>query len=123
MLLRMLSACAPCIGYWTNPIAYSGQDQDPSNETIAVRSNQFLGCEVDLGSSPITTKWRSKLNVVSKPNFQHFLHLTGLLSKDSATRPMMLRAVPWNCYEDGAKESGVSLFLSCPFLYHDSVDG
>ena len=36
MLLRMLSACAPGIGYLTNPIAYSGQDQDPSNETIAV---------------------------------------------------------------------------------------
>ena len=35
MLLRMLSACAPGIGYLTNPIAYSGQDQDPSNETIA----------------------------------------------------------------------------------------
>ena len=34
MLLRMLSACAPCIGYWINPTAYSGQDQDPSNETI-----------------------------------------------------------------------------------------
>ena len=34
MLLRMLSACAPCIGYWINPTAYSGQDQDPSDETI-----------------------------------------------------------------------------------------
>ena len=36
MLLRMLSACAPCIGYWINPTAYSGQDQDPSDETIVV---------------------------------------------------------------------------------------
>ena len=35
MLLRMLSACAPGIGYSINPIARSGQDQDPSNETIA----------------------------------------------------------------------------------------
>ena len=34
MLLRMLSACAPCIGYWINLTACSGQDQDPSNETI-----------------------------------------------------------------------------------------
>ena len=39
MLLRMLSACAPCIGYWINPTAYSGQDQDPSDETI-VESDQ-----------------------------------------------------------------------------------
>ena len=31
----MLSACAPCIGHWINPTACSGQDQDPSNETIA----------------------------------------------------------------------------------------
>ena len=31
----MLSACAPCIGCWTNPIACSGQDQDPSDGTIA----------------------------------------------------------------------------------------
>ena len=35
MLLRMLSACAPCIGFWINPTACSGQDQDPSDETIA----------------------------------------------------------------------------------------
>ena len=34
MLLRMLSACAPGIGYLINPTACSGQDQDPSNETI-----------------------------------------------------------------------------------------
>ena len=31
MLLRMLSACAPCIG---SIRLHSGQDQDPSNETI-----------------------------------------------------------------------------------------
>ena len=37
MLLRMLSEGAPCIGYWTNPTACSEQDQDPSNETIAVK--------------------------------------------------------------------------------------
>ena len=30
----MLSACAPGIGHLINPIARSGQDQDPSNETI-----------------------------------------------------------------------------------------
>ena len=41
MLLRMMSACAPCIGFWINPTAYSGQDQDPSNETIVVL--QFAG--------------------------------------------------------------------------------
>ena len=41
MLLRMLSACAPCIGYWINPTACSGQDQDPSNETI-VGSDQSV---------------------------------------------------------------------------------
>ena len=40
MLLRMLSACAPCIGYWINPTAYSGQDQDPSDETIVGRSRR-----------------------------------------------------------------------------------
>ena len=34
MLLRMLSACALGIGYLINPIARSGQDQDPSDETI-----------------------------------------------------------------------------------------
>ena len=37
MLLRMLSACAPGIGYLINPIACSGQDQDPSNETIVAQ--------------------------------------------------------------------------------------
>ena len=35
MLLGMLSACAPYIGFWINPTAYSGQCQDPSDETIA----------------------------------------------------------------------------------------
>ena len=42
MFLRMLSACAPCLGYWTNPIAYSGQDQDPSNETIVANHRAKL---------------------------------------------------------------------------------
>ena len=42
MLLRMLSACAPHIGFWINPTAYSGQDQDPSNETIAVRAVRLI---------------------------------------------------------------------------------
>ena len=46
MLLRMLSACAPCIGHWANPIACSGQDQDPSNETIA---------------APLSTEWGGML--------------------------------------------------------------
>ena len=41
MLLRMLSACAPGIGYLTNPIAYSGQNQDPSNETIVGQTDQL----------------------------------------------------------------------------------
>ena len=32
----MLSACAPRTGFWINPTAHAGQDQDPpSNETIA----------------------------------------------------------------------------------------
>ena len=35
MHLRMLSACAPHNGFWINPTACSGQDQDPSVETIA----------------------------------------------------------------------------------------
>ena len=39
MLLRMLSACAPGIGCLTNPITYSGQDQDPSNETIVANGD------------------------------------------------------------------------------------
>ena len=45
MLLGMLAACAPCIGFWINPTAYLGQDQDPSNETIAGcrRSGAGLG--------------------------------------------------------------------------------
>ena len=30
----MLSACAPCMGFWINPTVCSGQDQDPSDETI-----------------------------------------------------------------------------------------
>ena len=46
MLLRMLSACAPHIGYWINPTACSGQDQDPSNETIVATANM----STDLGS-------------------------------------------------------------------------
>ena len=43
MLLRMLSACAPGIGYLINPIACSGQDQDPSNETIVAARILELG--------------------------------------------------------------------------------
>ena len=39
----MLSACAPGIGYLTNPIADSGQDQDPSNETIVGEACLFKG--------------------------------------------------------------------------------
>ena len=56
MLLRMLSACAPCIGYWINPTAYSGQDQDPSDETIvgcwlawALRSHCWVAAAVEEG--------------------------------------------------------------------------
>ena len=43
MLLRMLSACAPGTGHLINPIVRSGQDQDPSNETIAVLHLQRHG--------------------------------------------------------------------------------
>ena len=39
VLLRMLSACAPHIGFWINLTACLGQDQDPSNETIAGRTS------------------------------------------------------------------------------------
>ena len=46
MLLRMLSACAPGIGYLINPTACSGQDQDPSDETIA---------------APLSTEWGGML--------------------------------------------------------------
>ena len=41
MLLWMLSACAPDIGYLINPIARSEQDQDPSDETIAGPSQKI----------------------------------------------------------------------------------
>ena len=53
----MLSACAPCIGHWTNPIACSGQDQDPSDETIRPELLAFENCH---------TRWPAKWAIKSK---------------------------------------------------------
>ena len=64
MLLWLLSACAPCMGFWT----YLGQDQDPSNETIA---DAVAGCFLAAGNNHLCGCC-SRVEMLALPSCRHW---------------------------------------------------
>ena len=101
MLLRMLSACAPCTRFWINPTAYSGQNQDPSNETIAGLSrfslkNTTLSCYsanhvvFKCSLEPICTTmhaWQIDRQTVDQTEAKQLRQCQGILEDSYQARP------------------------------------